>query len=127
MRRIILLVALISMGTAANANTLVSGPLFNPAAQTAWCYFFNASGTKVSVSGRITNRFVGELHPTFNDCTIQQISPGGMCGILVNLPNTAANACTLVVSPSAEPVRAIFSLTTVSGSQYTPVASTELR
>ena len=122
-RIVIVLAALISMGTAANATTLVSGAIYAPTQQSAWCILYNGGGTAVSVSGRITNQFLGSLPLAFNGCT-QPLAAGAFCGILANIPNKAANACTFVV-PSGQAVRGTFLITT--GSNYTPLTTSELR
>jgi hypothetical protein len=127
-RILTVLVALLTMETAANATTLVSGPILGgPLQNLMVCYLYNASNTTVSVSGSIFNHFTGLVPPTYNGCTAP-LAPGAFCNINANPVNRAAYACKVVVSPSETAVRGIFSIghnDTTSG--YTPLFSTELR
>jgi hypothetical protein len=129
-RILIILVALITMGTAANAaTTLVSAPILGgPTQNLVVCYLYNAGNTAVSVSGSIHNHFLGSLPLTFNGCGLQPLAAGAFCNMNANPPNSAAYACEIVVSPSGTAVRGTLMIghnDTTSG--FTPLNTTELR
>jgi hypothetical protein len=98
-RMLIVLVALITMGTAANAATLAAGAIFGgPTQNTAVCYLYNAGGSPVSVSGsQIVQQFIGPVPLTVNQCGASLVA-GGICGIAANAVNNAPYACKFVIS-----------------------------
>jgi hypothetical protein len=103
-RILIVLVALITMGTAANAaTTLAAGAIFGgPTQNTAVCYLYNAGGSPVSVSGsQIVQQFIGPVPLTVNQCGASLVA-GGICGIAAN---AAPHACKFVISPDGGAVR----------------------
>jgi hypothetical protein len=105
-RILIVLVALITMGTAANATTLAAGAIFGgPTQNTAVCYLYNAGGSPVSVSGsQIVQQFIGPVPLTINQCDVPLVA-GGICGIAANAANNAPYACKFVISPDGGAVR----------------------
>jgi len=104
----LVLVALITMGTAANAaTTLAAGAIFGgPTQNTAVCYLYKRRRVlRSSVSGsQIVQQFIGPVPLTVNQCGCVAVA-GGICGIAANAVNNAPYACKFVISPAGGAVR----------------------
>src|SRR5262249_18833773 len=115
------------MGTAANATTLASGPIYGGSTQNLLsCTLFNASNSTLTVSSLIASR-IAELTPTFNDCGT--LGPGGMCTILANIVSPQyAHICKVVFKPDSSQVRGtLLIMKATSVPTYTVLQSGELR
>ncbi|MGH8615000.1 MAG: hypothetical protein ACREYF_24000, partial [Gammaproteobacteria bacterium] len=110
-RILIVLAALITMGTAANAaTTLAAGGIFAGTTQnTAVCYLYNAGNSAVSVRGSIVQQFIGPVPLTVNQCGAP-LAAGAICGIAAKAVNNAPYACKFVISPDGAAVRGALEL-----------------
>ena len=108
------LAALITMGTAANATTLASGPNFGGATQNnAICYIFNAGSSPVTIVGtvEIISQFSGVLPLSFNGCgTNSTLARGAICNVNANIANNNPHACKVVITPDGGLVRGNLSI-----------------
>lgn len=107
-RILILLVALISMGTAANATTLAAGGLYGGSTQNSvLCILYNFGVSAVSVSGGQISSEFALVPTTFNSCA-GTLAAGGFCSIQANIRNDIAHACKVDILPNATTVRGEF-------------------
>jgi hypothetical protein len=103
-RILIRLVALMTLGTAANATTLAAGAMYGaPTQTTAVCYLFNAGNSTVSVSGSAIVSPSGPVSLTSNTCGSQ--SGGTTCFIIAPINKDLAYSCKFVISPDGAAVR----------------------
>jgi hypothetical protein len=93
-------VALLGLGTGANAVTLASSPLFAGTAQAnAVCYFLNVGNATVATPTITIRDEAGvavPVPPAFNTCPSTGVLPGRTCGIGVFILNNQAYNCTIV-------------------------------
>jgi hypothetical protein len=125
-RVLILLVALITMGTAANATILATGALFGASTQTtAICYLYNAGGSTVTVeSSQIIQQNHGPITLSSNNCSA--LAAGAICAISANIVNNVGHACKFVISPDGAEVRGTL-LITAPGPPFQALATEPLR
>jgi hypothetical protein len=113
-RILIVLVALITMGTAAHATNddthrhhiFAAGPLYGGGTQNqATCYLYNAGNFPVSVSGaQIIQQDFGPLPLVSNNCT-GALAAGSICVFAATLPNGFAHACKAIAAGDVDDVR----------------------
>jgi hypothetical protein len=110
-RILIILVALFTMGTAANATTLAAGGIFARRTQnTANCVLYNASDSVVTVlDSQIDSTFVTRVPTAFNDCH-GALGPHNICNIQANIANNVVFGCKVLFSPDGARVRGVFSI-----------------
>ena len=109
-RILIVLAALMSMGSAANATTLATGALYGGVTQnTAFCYFYNAGQSTVSISGKqIIREFVGPVPFFIDNCGT--LNAGTICRFAANIVKDSVHACKAVVDPDGSQVRGILDI-----------------
>ncbi len=127
-RVLIVLVALITMATAANATTLAAGGLNGgPTAGAAFCYLFNAGSSPVTISAQAIFR-EGDATPLSlaGFCPVT-LNAGTICRFFTPIVAGAANACKVVVDPDASTVRGTLEIRTNTTSSGTPLQTEQLR
>jgi hypothetical protein len=92
--------AFLSIGTAANATTLVSGPLYAGTNQNnATCYLFNGGNSSIALPQILIIGNAGLQPPKINTCVGSLLAPGTYCGVNVAITSTDAVACKIIVNP----------------------------
>lgn len=111
-RILIMLVAVITMGTAAHATTLAAGLLYGGVTQeTAVCYVYNAGDSTVSVSE--IKIIAGNVALPLVQNTCGTLAAGGSCFALVRPINRdSAHACKAVVPLNGANVRGTLDIRT---------------
>ena len=99
-------IALLGMGTAADARVLAGGSIYGGTSQTqGTCYLYNAGTSTVTISSRQIIRESGiNLNPT--GCTT--LLSNRTCAITMPIVNNRAHACRFVFTPDSADVRGAF-------------------
>jgi hypothetical protein len=107
-RILIILVALIAMGTAAHAQTtLAAGGLFGgPTQNVALCYFYNAGTSPVTVTGGEIVQETSTVLPLAGNNCVAPLTPGKICRFFATPISTVfTHACKATITPDATDVR----------------------
>ena len=97
------IVMLMSIETAAHADTLASSPAHGGGTQkAAVCYILNSSSSNLSVSDvKIIKEPNGEVLPVVTNNCPPTFGPGGICRSVSNLSSGDVVACIVTLSPEA--------------------------
>jgi hypothetical protein len=96
--KLIMCIAFLTFGMAAQADIFAGGPLYGSHGQThAVCYLFNAGTAPVKVTTNEIFRLgtVGSLPLNFDSCNV--VAPGAGCVISAPILDASSHACRLVV------------------------------